>query len=135
MSDRDERDQPEGVRILGAEEAQAVLEGDHGRADRGDREPDRDPGARRAADATWSEADFDELGELGGEETTRLGALADAPPPDTDEAFAAQVAARRRRGGSRTRPQLEPEPDESDLMPMVGRDLPMALLTAAAIVV
>ena len=30
MADRDERDQPEGVRILGAEEAQAVLGGDHG---------------------------------------------------------------------------------------------------------
>jgi phosphatidate cytidylyltransferase len=234
MSDRDERDQPEGVRILGAEEAQAVLEGDRGRADRADT-------PRRAADATWSaseqgeiplgeleeeeagltsdrpvyprpmqpdtptepddlvravpveslpleaeapplqhwtepatgqlpaafsiddedededlsawaslggttrfrsegsdwsEADFDELGELGGEETTRLGALADAPPPDDDEAFAAQVAARRRRGGSRPRPQLEPEPDEAELMPLIGgRDLPMALLTAAAIVV
>jgi phosphatidate cytidylyltransferase len=76
------------------------------------------------------------LGELGGEETTRLGALADAPPPDDDEAFAAQVAARRRRGGSRPRPQLEPEPDEADLLPLIGgRDLPMALLTAAAIVV
>jgi phosphatidate cytidylyltransferase len=240
MSDREERDQPEGVRILGAEEAQAVLEGDRGRADRGDRDPDRAE-SRRPADATWSaseqgeipldgldepeelqddqpvfpravqpdisiepddlvravpvesvpvegseapplqhwtepatgqlpaafalddddededlsawaslggskryrsegsdwsEADFDELGELGGEETTRLGALADAPPPDDDEAFAAQVAARRRRGGSRPRPQLEPEPDEAELLPLIGgRDLPMALLTAAAIVV
>lgn len=234
MSDREERDQPEGVRILGAEEAQAVLEGDHGRADRAatprraaeatwsaseqgeiplgeledeielpsegpvfprpmqpenssepddlvravpveplpveageapplqhwtepatgqlpaafsvdDDDEDEDLSAWaslggttrfRSEGSDWSDTDFDELGELGGEETTRLGALADAPPPDDDEAFAAQVAARRRRGGSRPRPQLEPEPDESDLMPMIGgRDLPMALLTAAAIVV
>lgn len=245
MSDREERDQPEGVRILGAEEAQTVLEGEHGRTgsaseraergDRGDREPSRrtadttwsaseqgeipldeldDPDeldeplevqaevqadpvviprpvepeepedlvravpvepaeapplqhwtepatgqlpAAFAADeddedlsawasfggptrfrsegSDWSEADFDELGELGGEETTRLGALAEAPPPDDDEAFAAEVAARRRRGGSRPRPQRELEPDDADLLPVAGRDLPMALLTAAAIVV
>jgi phosphatidate cytidylyltransferase len=223
MSDREQRDQPEGVRILGAEEAQAVLEGEQGRAsNRGDRadsprrdatwsaseqgeidleddsdldedprvfprplQPDRPtepddlvravpieaneapplqhwtepatgqlpaafapddddedlsawasfggPTRFRSEGSDWSEADFDELGELGGEETTRLGALADAPEPDDDEAFAAQVAARRRRGGSRTRPELQPEPEE-DLLP-VGRDLPMALLTAAAIVV
>lgn len=232
MSDRDDRDQPEGVRILGAEEAQAVLEGEHGHAasprrstdatwsasDQGeiplgdfdddgdlpsdlpvfprpiqpetstepddlvravpvesvpvetgeapplqhwtepatgqlpaafalddDDDEDEDLSAWaslggttrfRSEGSDWSEADFDELGDLASEETTRLGALADAPPPDTDEAFAAQVAARRRRGGSRPRPQLEPEPDENDLMPFVGgRDLPMALLTAAAIVV
>jgi phosphatidate cytidylyltransferase len=92
--------------------------------------------ANRSTFTNWSEADFDELGELGGEETTRLGALADAPPPDDDEAFAAQVAARRRRGGSRPRPQNEPELEEADLLPLIGgRDLPMALLTAAAIVV
>ena len=66
----------------------------------------------RSEGSDWSEADFDELGELGGEETTRLGALADAPPPDDDEAFAAQVAARRRRGGSRPRPAVEAEPDD-----------------------
>jgi phosphatidate cytidylyltransferase len=220
MSDREPREQPEGVRILGAEEAQAVLEGEQGRtSDRGDRtetprrdatwsaseqgeidldddsdlpvfprpvqpdtrtEPDElvravpveanegpplqhwtepatgqlpaafavdeddedlsawasfgGPTRFRSEGSDWSEADFDELGELGGEETTRLGALADAPAPDTDEAFAAQVAARRRRGGSRPRPQVELEPDE-DLLPASGRDLPMALLTAAAIVV
>jgi phosphatidate cytidylyltransferase len=221
MSDREPRDQPEGVRILGAEEAQAVLEGDQGRAsDRADRadgprrdttwsaseqgeidlsedsdlavfprpqqpdlstEPDdlvravpvesneapplqhwTEPATGqlpaafagddddeedlsawasfggttrfRSEGSDWSEADFDELGDLGGEETTRLGALADAPEPDDAEAFAAQVAARRRRGGSRPRPQLEPEPDE-ELPPASGRDLPMALLTAAAIVV
>jgi phosphatidate cytidylyltransferase len=226
MSDREPRDQPEGVRILGAEEAQAVLEGEQGRAtERGDRaegprrdstssasekgetpidlddDSDPDPDLRvlprpvqpdlpvepddlvravpieaneapplqhwtepatgqlpaafapddddedlsawasfggptrfRSEGSDWSEADFDELGDLGGEETTRLGALADAPEPDTDEAFAAQVAARRRRGGSRPRPQLEPEPDE-DATAVGGRDLPMALLTAAAIVV
>jgi phosphatidate cytidylyltransferase len=237
MSDREQRDQPEGVRILGAEEAQAVIEGDHGR----DREPprrdgtwsaseqgeiplgdlddpiildeDADPAtvldserpvprpvqpdvagllssdddgpdslvravpldpteapplqhwtepatgqlpAAFAADeddedlsawasfggptrfrsegSDWSEADFDELGDLGGEETSKVGALADAPPPDDDEAFAAQVAAKRRRGGSRPR-QLEPEPEGADLLPATGRDLPMALLTAAAILV
>jgi phosphatidate cytidylyltransferase len=218
MSDREERDQPEGVRILGAEEAQAVLSGEPGRGETSrrdatwsasesgdaDLEPldvaDSDPEvailplavqpeaaedlvrplpvepsespplqhwtepatgqlpAAFAADeddedlsawasfggptrfrsegSDWSEADFDELGELGGEETTRVGALADAPPPDDDEAFAAQVAAKRRRGGSRPRPQLEPDIDDADLLPLVGgRDLPMALLTAAAIVV
>ena len=237
MSDREERDQPEGVRILGAEEAQAVLEGEGrgapggaGRgpgsgddilpsrrppdatwsasaagevpgvdlgADRddqgelpvfprpgqtgdpddlprpvpvdvgeapplphwtepptgqlpavfadGDDEGDEDmqawssfggPTRFRSEGSDWSEADFDELGELGGEETTRLGALADAPPPDDDEAFAAQVAARRRRGGSRTRPKVETEPDGVDLEDVpAGRDLPLALLTAAAIVV
>ncbi|MDQ1534856.1 MAG: phosphatidate cytidylyltransferase [Actinomycetota bacterium] len=222
MSDREPREQPEGVRILGAEEAQAVLEGEQGRAsDRGGRaesprrdatwsaadqgeapidldddadlpvfprpvqpemsvepddlvravpvepneapplqpwtepptgqlpaafavdEDDEDlsawasfggPTRFRSEGSDWSEADFDELGELGGEETTRLGALADAPAPDDDEAFAAQVAARRRRGGSRPRPQPEPELDE-DLLPAGGRDLPLALLTAAAIVV
>jgi phosphatidate cytidylyltransferase len=242
MSDREERDQPEGVRILGAEEAQAVLEGEgRGASERGGRGGEADDilPARRSHDATWSaseqgeavddplardagpdideqgelpvfprpsqpdepdapddrvrpvpvepaeapplphwtepptgqlpaafagsdeddedfsawtsfggptrfrsegsdwsEADFDELGDLGGEETTRLGALADAPPPDDDEAFAAQVAARRRRGGSRPRPRVEPEPDAGDLAPSVGgRDLPLALLTAAAIAV
>jgi phosphatidate cytidylyltransferase len=222
MSDREPREQPEGVRILGAEEAQAVLEGEQGRtSDRGGRaeSPRRDatwsaaeqgevpidlgddadlpvfprpvqpempvepddlvravpvepneapplqpwtepptgqlpaafavddddedlsawasfggPTRFRSEGSDWSEADFDELGDLGGEETTRLGALADAPAPDDDEAFAAQVAARRRRGGSRPRPQLEPELDE-DLLPAAGRDLPLALLTAAAIVV
>jgi phosphatidate cytidylyltransferase len=242
MSDREERDQPEGVRILGAEEAQAVLEGE-GRAPSergGSRAARADTSAgddllpsRRIPDATWSaselgeagieivdgpedqgelavfprqaqpgdepdeparalpadigeapplphwtepatgqlpaafagpdddddedlsawasfggptrfrsegsdwsEADFDELGEMGGEETTRLGALADAPPPDDDEAFAAQVAARRRRGGSRPRPAVDAELDDSDLASVPGnRDLPLALLTAAAIVV
>ena len=234
MPDREERDQPEGVRILGAEEAQAALEGEKGRdldgpatgpatwsaSEQGeiplgdadnpldlDAESDSEPRvvprpiqpdmpdledlgegpdalvravpvespeasplqhwtepatgqlpAAFAADeddedlsawasfggptrfrsegSDWSEADFDELGELGGEETTRVGALADAPPPDDDEAFAAQVAAKRRRGGSRPRPQNDPEPAEADLLPLVGgRDLPLALLTAAAIVV
>jgi phosphatidate cytidylyltransferase len=239
MSDREERDQPEGVRILGAEEAQAVLEGDgHAASDRGAKRPssagDELPLPRRdgtwsaseqgeipAADvdapadlpvfphpiqaevpeepvqpeepedlvrpvpveaaeapplphwtepatgqlpavfagddddedlsawasfggptrfrsegSDWSEADFDELGEMGGEESTRVGALADAPPPDDDEAFAAQVAQRRRRGGSRPRSPVEAEPDEPDLLPAPGgRDLPIALLTAAAIVV
>jgi phosphatidate cytidylyltransferase len=229
MSDREDRDQPEGVRILGAEEAQAVLEGEgRGASGSGARADDILP-SRRTPDATWSasaageapsidlgedqggelpvfprpeptdepddlvrpvpvdvseapplphwtepatgqlpavfaeggeeddedlqawssfggptrfrsegsdwsEADFDELGELGGEETTRLGALADAPPPDDDEAFAAQVAARRRRGGSRPRPPVVAEPDD-DLAVDSGRDLPLALLTAAAIVV
>lgn len=234
MPDREERDQPEGVRILGAEEAQAALEGDQGRdSDRPENgpstwsaseqgeiplgdpdnpldldaesdselevaprpvQPDRPelddlgegpdalvravpvesteapplqhwtepatgqlpaafaadeddedlsawasfggPTRFRSEGSDWSEADFDELGELGGEETTRVGALADAPPPDDDEAFAAQVAAKRRRGGSRPRPQIDPEPDEADLLPLAGgRDLPLALLTAAAIVV
>jgi phosphatidate cytidylyltransferase len=234
MSDREERDQPEGVRILGAEEAQAVLEGegrsasgsgrgaddilptrrdptwsasaagdaptidleeqgelpvfprpeatgdpgdslDSGDPDlvrpvpvdvneapplphwtepptgqlpavfaEGGEEDDEDlqawssfggPTRFRSEGSDWSEADFDELGELGGEETTRLGALADAPPPDDDEAFAAQVAARRRRGGSRPRPQVEVEPEDSELTLPSGRDLPLALLTAAAIVV
>ena len=218
MSDREERDQPEGVRILGAEEAQAALSGESGRGDTSrrdatwsaselgdaDLEPldvaDSDPDVAilplpvqpeaaedlvrplpvepsespplqhwtepatgqlpavfaadeddedlsawasfggptrfRSEGSDWSEADFDELGELGGEETTRVGALADAPPPDDDEAFAAQVAAKRRRGGSRPRPQLESDIDDADLLPLVGgRDLPMALLTAAAIVV
>jgi phosphatidate cytidylyltransferase len=228
MSDREERDQPEGVRILGAEEAQAVLEGEGRGASGGGRSDDDILPSRRPADATWSasatgdappvdtdddhgelpvfprqehpadpddlvrpipvdanevpplqhwtepptgqlpavfaeggdeddedlqawssfggptrfrsegsdwsEADFDELGELGGEETTRLGALADAPPPDDDEAFAAEVAARRRRGGSRPRPQVEAEPDLETALPS-GRDLPLALMTAAAIVV
>ncbi len=227
MSDREERDQPEGVRILGAEEAQAVLEGEGRGASRGEDDilpsrrdatwsasaagdaPSIDLGDDRLDDdrplpvfprveraggpddpvrpvpvdvseapplphwtepatgqlpavfaegeeendedlqawssfggatrfrsegSDWSEADFDELGELGGEETTRLGALADAPPPDDDAAFAAQVAARRRRGGSRPRPQAEPEPD-LDAALSSGRDLPLAFLTAAAIVV
>ena len=228
MSDREERDQPEGVRILGAEEAQAVLEGESRGASGAGRSDDDILPSRRTADATWSasaageapsvdigddrgelpvfprqeqpgdpddpvrpvpadvneapplphwtepptgqvpavfaeggeeddedlqawssfggptrfrsegsdwsEADFDELGELGGEETTRLGALADAPPPDDDEAFAAEVAARRRRGGSRPRPPVEAEPD-LDAARSSGRDLPLALLTAAGIVV
>ncbi|MDQ1467547.1 MAG: phosphatidate cytidylyltransferase [Actinomycetota bacterium] len=238
MSDREERDQPEGVRILGAEEAQAALEGEVRRvpdstwsaseqgeipladveeqADRavlarpvqpeepedlvrpvpverpvdltvdlsddelppeavesvepveaaeapalqhwtepatgqlpavfaGTDDEDEDfsawasfggPTRFRSEGSDWSEAAFDELGEIGGEESTKIGALADAPPPDDDEAFAAQVAARRRRGGSRPRVQLEPDADEADMLPVLsGRDLPMALLTAAAIVV
>ncbi len=90
----------------------------------------------RSEGSDWSEADFDELAEMGGEETTRLGALADAPPPDDDAAFAAQVAAKRRRGGSRPRPQVEPDLDNAELQTVPGgRDLPMALLTAAAIAV
>jgi phosphatidate cytidylyltransferase len=224
MSDREERDQPEGVRILGAEEAQAVLEGEGRAASAGDdilptrrtadptwsaseqgeipdidlddetqgelpvfpsvagSEPDPlvrpvpidateapalphwtepptgqlpavfagpddqdeedlsawstfgGPTRFRSEGSDWSEADFDELGEIGGEETTRLGALADAPPPDDDEAFAAQVAARRRRGGSRPRPPVAAGP-EDELVGPSGRDLPLALLTAGAIVV
>jgi phosphatidate cytidylyltransferase len=246
MSDREERDQPEGVRILGAEEAQAVLEGegrDRGAArsssggdellprrdatwsaseqgeipldDDGEpaghadlpvfprpmgatedslphaQEPQPQPaeplepedlvrpipvepvespalphwtepatgqlpavfagaddddedlsawasfgGSRyRSEGSDWSEADFDDLAEMGGGETSKVGALADAPPPDDDEAFAAQVAARRRRGGSRPRPQVADEPEDELAEPASGRDLPMALLTAAAIVV
>src|SRR5258708_39398121 len=60
MSDREERDQPEGVRILGAEEAQAVLEGEG-----------RDRGASRSSsggdellprrDATWSASEQGEI--------------------------------------------------------------------------
>jgi phosphatidate cytidylyltransferase len=231
MSDREERDQPEGVRILGAEEAQAVLEGE-GRAaperagsrpgrsgddmlptrrvettwsasEQGETlDPELDPETEhdelplirkseppadtddarlaevaeapplphwtepptgqlpavfagteddedlsawtsfggptrfRSEGSDWSEADFDELGEIGGEETTRLGALADAPAPDDDEAFAAQVAARRRRGGSRPRVKAASVADESELVEGAGgRDLPLALLTAGAIVV
>ena len=237
MSDREDRDQPEGVRILGAEEAQAVLEGDGrgaGRdvddilpqrrspdatwsaSERGEVDddpatdgPDADPGPDlvaqgelpvfprpvptgepealvrplpveaaeapvlphwtepptgqlpaavagadeddedfsawasfggptrfRSEGSDWSEADFEDLADAGGEETSRLGALADAPPPDDDEAFAAQVAARRRRGGSRPRPRVDPEPNDAEpALAASGRDLPLALLTAAAIVV
>jgi phosphatidate cytidylyltransferase len=244
MSDREERDQPEGVRILGAEEAQAVLEGegrDRGASrsssggdellprrdatwsasEQGEIPPDDDDDERadlpvfprpmgaaetsapqahepqavpaepleaeelvrpipvepsespalphwtepatgqlpavfagaddddedlsawasfggsryRSEGSDWSEADFDDLAEMGGGETSKVGALADAPPPDDDEAFAAQVAARRRRGGSRPRPQAADEPDDELVEPSSSRDLPMALLTAAAIVV
>src|SRR4051812_18588487 len=93
MSDREDRDQPEGVRILGAEEAQAALEGE-GRV-ASDRGSGRGAGAgasddparpRRAGDTTWSAseqgevADLDEQGELpvfprpadGGEESDEL---------------------------------------------------------------
>ena len=48
MSDREDRDQPEGVRILGAEEAQAVLESE-GRAARA---AATEQAARR--EGTWS---------------------------------------------------------------------------------
>ncbi|HEX4491519.1 MAG TPA: phosphatidate cytidylyltransferase [Acidimicrobiia bacterium] len=225
MSDREDRDQPEGVRILGAEEAQAVLENE-GRAARaaasehsggregtwsatqqreaaiaeaeergeiqvfprpvdtdyddepeglvraqpveaespplphwtepatgqlpavfGDDDEDEDlsawasfssgpsGGPRYRSDSSeWSEETFDDLSDETTGETTRIGALADAPPPDDDAAFAAQVAARRRRGGSRPRPPVE-EPEAEMLPAPSGRDLPLALLTAGAIVV
>src|SRR5882757_1642134 len=56
MSDREPREQPEGVRILGAEEAQAELEGEQGRtSDRGGRAES----PRR--DATWSAAEQGEV--------------------------------------------------------------------------
>jgi len=220
MSDREERDQPEGVRILGAEEAQAVLESE-GRSSRsagdeparrdatwsaseqreisladledseiqvfprpvgaglpdepedlvravpveaveapplphwtepatgqlpavfGEDDDDEDLAAwssfgstrYRSEGSDWADAGFEELSDAGAGESTRMGALAEAAPPDDDAEFAAQVAARRRRGGSRPRPPVETEPEEEMLPAPSGRDLPLALLTAAAIVV
>lgn len=106
----------------------------------------------RAEGSDWAEADF---GADLNDDTTKVGALADAPPPDDDEAFAEQVAARRhvstRRSstpgasrGTAVRPRsrpagpaaARPEP-ESEMYGSAqsGRDLPTALLTAGIVLV
>ncbi|GIU87274.1 MAG: hypothetical protein KatS3mg009_1789 [Acidimicrobiia bacterium] len=109
----------------------------------------------RAEGADWAEADFadDELTELTGE-TAGLGALASARVVDDDDAFEQELAQRRRRTARgraartmvtepppaaatpRARASEPREPGElSPPGPVAARDLPTAVLTAAAVAV
>lgn len=194
MSDRDDWEQAtatpvEGVRILGAEEAQAVLASE-GRApdpnalDLGAEEQSDEPGGEapplphwtepatgtvpaiftdeadevdddldawatisgsqprfRAEGSDWSEADFSE--DLSGEEST-LGALSEDGPVDEEAEFAEALAERRKPARARTprtRAKVTPRPPaprEAELAPpgpAAARDLPTAIMTAAAVVI
>jgi phosphatidate cytidylyltransferase len=97
----------------------------------------------RAEGSDWADPDYvEELG--GGDDAERLGALSEAGPVDEEAAFAEALAARRRspRGRpsrtmttpspSRTR-TTEPEPEV--VAPPKGRDLPLAIFTAAVMAV
>ncbi len=109
----------------------------------------------RAEGSDWAEADFGD--DLSGE-NERLGALSEAEPVDEEAEFAEALAQRRRRGPrggrravvaetaavpavaaaapARTRPPRRPAPVESDPNgPAPARDLPTAIMTAAAVVV
>jgi phosphatidate cytidylyltransferase len=193
VSDRDDWEQAtatpvEGVRILGAEEAQAVLasEGrapESGALDLGAEEQHDEPGGEapplphwtepatgtvpaiftedgdeidddldawatisgsqprfRAEGNDWSEADFSD--ELSGEEST-LGALSEDGPVDEEAEFAEALAERRKRPAraARTRAKVAPRPPvarEAELAPpgpSAARDLPTAIMTAAAVVI
>jgi phosphatidate cytidylyltransferase len=198
VSDRDDWEQAtatpvEGVRILGAEEAQAAIEGgsssrrvpadealdleaEHQSDDTNettgevpplphwtepptgavpalftdDRDADVDgdldawatiSGSQprfRAEESDWAEADFSE--DLSGEEST-LGALSEDGPVDEEAEFAEALAARRRPlRPPRPKKQAPPrpparEPELAPPGPTAARDLPTALLTAAAVVV
>jgi phosphatidate cytidylyltransferase len=107
----------------------------------------------RAEGSDWAEADFG--GDLGVEQE-RLGALSEAEPVDEEAEFAEALAQRRRRLGrapraataagpagaataaapTRTRPPrraVEPEAPSGGVPP--ARDLPTAIMTAAAVVI
>jgi phosphatidate cytidylyltransferase len=195
VSDRDDWEQAtatpvEGVRILGAEEAQAVLASE-GRApapdalDLGAEEQNDEPSGEapplphwtepatgtvpaiftdegdevdddldawatisgsqprfRAEGSDWSEADFSE--DLSGEEST-LGALSEDGPVDEEAEFAEALAERRKRPERARAPRARakvaprpPAPRDSELAPpgpSAARDLPTAIMTAAAVVI
>src|SRR5204863_24932 len=92
----------------------------------------------------WAASDF--ANDLSGEHE-KLGALSNDGPVDEEESFARDLAARRRRprerasrtatarrpGRVRAPVSNAPEPDLGDLAP--PRDLPTAILTAAAVAV
>jgi phosphatidate cytidylyltransferase len=95
----------------------------------------------RAEDADWAEEDA--LGDLSGEQE-RLGALDEAGPVDEEAEFEEALAARRRpartrkaavpaaaAAGARKRPESEP----ASPAPAAPRDLPTAIMTAAAVVI
>ncbi|GIU89453.1 MAG: phosphatidate cytidylyltransferase [Acidimicrobiia bacterium] len=109
----------------------------------------------RAEGSDWAEADFadDELSELTGE-NAELGALASAEVVDDDEAFAQELAQRRRRtprgraartmvttpppAAATPRPRVAEPHDAAELAPpgpTAARDLPTAIITAAAVAV
>lgn len=101
----------------------------------------------RSEGGDWAETDF--ASELAGGDSPKVGALADTPPDD-DEAFAEQVAARRQHsqrraapGGEARRPAepgaqpaaRRPRSDEEMYGPDGGRDLFTALVTAGIVAV
>jgi phosphatidate cytidylyltransferase len=96
----------------------------------------------RAENSDWNAADFDDLSG----EHPKLGALSNEGPVDEEASFAQALAAKRRRPrerASRTttarRPARVRTPvtngPEADLEPIPVRDLPTAILTAAAVAV
>ncbi len=90
----------------------------------------------RAEGSDWAEADFAE--ELSGEHE-RLGALDEQGPVDDEAVFAEALAARRRPPRAKARPVAPPpRPVPHDVTPpgaAAARDLPTAIMTAAAVVV
>jgi phosphatidate cytidylyltransferase len=92
----------------------------------------------RAEGSDWAEADFAE--ELSGEHE-RLGALDEQGPVDEEAEFAEALAARRQAPRPKARaaaPPPTPRPAHHDAQPpgpAAARDLPTAIMTAAAVVV
>jgi phosphatidate cytidylyltransferase len=88
----------------------------------------------RAEGSDWAESDFaDDLSE----EPVRLGAIGNEAPVDEEAQFARDLAARR---GPRRAPRPAPrpartEPDAATQPPAAPRDLPTAIMTAAAVAV
>jgi phosphatidate cytidylyltransferase len=98
----------------------------------------------RAGESDWAEADF--AADLGGEDEPKFGALSEQGPVDEEAEFAAALAQRRRRpraargrahAPARPRPAVAraPEGEVTPPGPSAARDLPTAILTAAAVVV
>jgi phosphatidate cytidylyltransferase len=90
----------------------------------------------RAEGSDWAESDFaDDLSEQPG----KLGAIGDETPVDEEEQFARDLDAkrspRRVRAARATARPPRAEPDAATQQPSAPRDLPTAIMTAAAVAV